>query len=108
MAMSGRTSAEVRMLRDAATGADAGGPRRVAAGRRVSSLAMKSLLLLGWRGFKTLCTWLLGLLILFEEWGWVPLARLLGAFSRLPFIAWLERRISALPPGLALLVFLVP
>jgi len=77
-------------------------------GARVSSLPMKSLLQLGWRAFKTLCTWLLGLLILFEEWGWVPLARMLGAFSRLPVIAWLERRISALPPGLALLVFLVP
>jgi hypothetical protein len=63
---------------------------------------------LPWRVLKGLVTWVLGVLLLFEEWGWVPLARLLGLLGRLPFVAWLERRISALPPVLALLVFLVP
>ena len=69
---------------------------------------MKSPNPLPWRVLKGLGTWLLGVLILFEEWGWVPLARLLGLLARLPFVAWLERRIAALPPALALLVFIVP
>jgi hypothetical protein len=69
---------------------------------------MKPVTSLPWRALKGLATWLLGVLILFEEWGWVPLARLLGLLARLPFVAWLERRIAALPPALALLVFVVP
>jgi hypothetical protein len=69
---------------------------------------MKSESSLPWRVLKGLGTWLLGALILFEEWGWVPLARLLGLLARLPFVAWIERRIAALPPALALLVFVVP
>jgi hypothetical protein len=69
---------------------------------------MKPVTPLPWRTLKGLATWLLGVLILFEEWGWVPLARLLGLLARLPFVAWIERRIAALPPALALLVFLVP
>jgi hypothetical protein len=69
---------------------------------------MKSFAPLPWRLLKGLLTWLVGLVIVFEEWGWAPLARLLGVFARLPFIAWLERRIAALPPALALLVFLAP
>jgi hypothetical protein len=52
--------------------------------------------------------WLLALLILFEEWGWEPLARLLGVLGRLPFFAWLERHIAKLPPYAALAVFFVP
>jgi hypothetical protein len=63
---------------------------------------------LPWRALKGAVIWILGVLIVFEEWGWVPLARLLGVFARLPAIAWLERRIAALPPALAVLVFLVP
>ena len=51
---------------------------------------------------------IVALVILFEEWGWEPLARLLAAFGRLPFVGWLERRIAALPPRLALVVFFVP
>jgi hypothetical protein len=60
-----------------------------------------------WRIFTTLGTWPLAMLILFEEWGWAPLARLLGLVARLPFVAALERRLGALPPRIALLVFFV-
>jgi hypothetical protein len=69
---------------------------------------MKPLASLPWRVLKGAVTWVLGVLIVFEEWGWVPLARLLGLLARLPAVARLERRIAALPPALAVLVFLVP
>ena len=51
---------------------------------------------------------LLALALVFEEWGWEPLAALLARLSRLPFWAWLERQIRALPRWGALLVFGVP
>ncbi|HET9645537.1 MAG TPA: hypothetical protein VFP68_19745 [Burkholderiaceae bacterium] len=60
------------------------------------------------RMLKRLGTALVALLILFEEWGWEPLARQLAKLGRLPFFAWLERRISSLPPYAALVVFFVP
>jgi hypothetical protein len=69
---------------------------------------MKPSISLPWRLLKGAITWILGALILFEEWGWGPLARLLGVLARLPPVAWLERRIAALPPALAVFVFLVP
>ena len=56
------------------------------------------------RGFEAL----LALLILFEEWGWEPLRRVLAWVARLPPLAWLERRIVALPPYAALAVFVLP
>jgi hypothetical protein len=61
-----------------------------------------------WRALTMLAAWGMALLIVFEEWGWVPLARLMGVLARLPFIAWLERRIVALPPRVALGVLFVP
>ena len=51
---------------------------------------------------------LLALIILFEEWGWEPLRRALAWIARLPPLAWLERRIAALPPYAALAVFIGP
>jgi len=51
---------------------------------------------------------LLALLILFEEWGWESLHRLAARIARLPPLAWLERRIAALPPYGALAVLLLP
>jgi hypothetical protein len=51
---------------------------------------------------------LIALVILFEEWGWEPLQRALGWIARLPPLAWLERRIAAMPPYAALAVFLLP
>ena len=51
---------------------------------------------------------LLALLILFEEWGWEPLHRLLARLGRLPVLRQLEAAIARLPPHAALVVFLVP
>ena len=50
----------------------------------------------------------LALLILFEEWGWEPLSRLVTSLSRLAPLSWVERRIDALPPYAALVVFALP
>lgn len=47
-------------------------------------------------------------LLLFEEWGWEPLAALAARLSRLPFWAALEERLRRLPPWGALLAFFVP
>jgi hypothetical protein len=60
------------------------------------------------RLLKAAFTWLLALLILFEEWGWEPLVRLLGLLARLPVIGWVERRIARLPSYAALAVIFVP
>jgi len=51
---------------------------------------------------------LIALVILFEEWGWEPLQRAIAWVARLPPLAWLERRIAALPPYAALVVFALP
>jgi len=56
------------------------------------------------RGFEAL----LALVILFEEWGWEPLHRAMLWLGRWPPLAWLERRVGALPPYAALAVFLLP
>jgi len=55
-----------------------------------------------------LFTWLVVLLILFEEWGWEPLERLAARLGRLPVFDWLEREVVALPPYGALAVLGVP
>ncbi len=47
-------------------------------------------------------------LLLFEEWGWEPLAAAFAKLARLPLWAWLERKIAQLPPTGALLVFGLP
>lgn len=48
------------------------------------------------------------LLLLFEEWGWQPLARAFAALGRLPWWSQLEQRIGRLSPWASLLVFGVP
>lgn len=48
------------------------------------------------------------LFLLFEEWGWEPLAACFAALSRLPVWRQLESRIVRLPPWAALLAFAVP
>jgi hypothetical protein len=50
----------------------------------------------------------LGLLLLLEEWGWRPLADLLGRLARWRPWAQLEHAIVRLPPYAALLVFALP
>lgn len=47
-------------------------------------------------------------LLLFEEWGWEPLAALAARLARLPFWGRAEAALRALPPWGALLAFLVP
>ena len=46
--------------------------------------------------------------LLFEEWGWEPLAAAFSVLGRLPVWRQLERLIAGLPPWGALLVFGVP
>ena len=48
------------------------------------------------------------LVLLFEEWGWEPLARLFARLGELPFWAKLESIIKGLPPWAALLAFGLP
>lgn len=55
-----------------------------------------------------LLTGLLALLLLFEEWGWEPLARVLTRLAKLPLWARLECYIQGLPRWAALLVFGLP
>jgi len=51
---------------------------------------------------------ILALVILFEEWGWEPLQRVMAAIGRLPVLRQLEAAVRRLPPYLALVVFLLP
>lgn len=50
----------------------------------------------------------LALVILFEEWGWEPLQRVMAAIGRLPVLRQLEAVVRRLPPYLALVVFFLP
>jgi hypothetical protein len=51
---------------------------------------------------------LVAIIVLFEEWGWEPLVALVARLARLPLLAWIERKVTQLPPWGALLVFGVP
>ncbi|MEJ8850937.1 hypothetical protein [Variovorax rhizosphaerae] len=57
---------------------------------------------------RAIVTALLVPVLLFEEWGWAPLAALAARLGRLPLWARLEHKVSALPPWGALVVLLVP
>lgn len=46
--------------------------------------------------------------LLFEEWGWTPLANLVGRLTHLPLLARMEDKVRNLPPWGALLAFFVP
>lgn len=48
------------------------------------------------------------LVLLFEEWGWEPLARFFARLAKLPLWARLESLITRLPPWAALLAFGIP
>ena len=48
------------------------------------------------------------LVLLFEEWGWHPLARFFAKLASMPLWAKLESYIKSLPPWTALLLFGVP
>ena len=60
------------------------------------------------RFFQRLFFFLFAALLLFEEWGWEPLAALFARLARLPLWAALERRIARLSPPGALLAFGLP
>ena len=60
------------------------------------------------RLLRALASVLLVPILLFEEWGWEPLARWVGRLSRLPLWARLEAWLRSLPPWGALLSFALP
>ena len=60
------------------------------------------------RFLRALTFGVLALVLLFEEWGWDPLARLFARLARLPMWAQLEALITRLPRWGALLIFVVP
>lgn len=64
------------------------------------------------KAFSTILRWiftpLMALILLFEEWGWVPLAAIVSRLARLPVWTRLEQTISRLPPWAALLVLVLP
>jgi len=64
--------------------------------------------LLPLRLLKGLLGGVLALLILFEEWGWGPLHRVMAWVGQLPGLRWLEARITQLPPYGALAIFALP
>ena len=51
---------------------------------------------------------LVALVVLFEEWGWEPLQRLMARITRLPGLRQLEAMIVRAPPWAALIVLLLP
>jgi hypothetical protein len=57
---------------------------------------------------KAIAVWLFALVLLFEEWGWEPLQRLVARITHWPPLAALERRVAALPSWAALAVFALP
>ena len=60
------------------------------------------------RFFQRLFFFLFAALLLFEEWGWEPLAALFARLARLPLWAAMERRIVGFSPRAAMLVFGLP
>ncbi|RYY58820.1 MAG: hypothetical protein EOO24_61275 [Comamonadaceae bacterium] len=60
------------------------------------------------RFLRAFLTALLVPVLLFEEWGWAPLAAMVGRLARLPLWARLEAWVRSLPPWGALLAFFVP
>jgi hypothetical protein len=87
-------------------------------GRRARESAAGALRLTGavvgavWRVVRPALRWtlqvLLALLILLEEWGWEPLAHLLGRLARWQPWAQVETAIARLPPYAALVAFALP
>lgn len=50
----------------------------------------------------------LALVLIFEEWGWEPLQRVMARLARWPLWGRMEAQIRSLPPYAALMVFVVP
>ena len=66
--------------------------------------------LLHWplRALTGLGSGLLALAILFEEWGWEPLQRLLARIGRWHGLRWVEGWVRSLPPWAAVALFALP
>lgn len=60
------------------------------------------------RLLKAVGLWAVALVLIFEEWGWEPLARMLAWIGNWPGFRWIEARIRQLPPYGALALFIVP
>ena len=58
--------------------------------------------------FKRALGVLIALVVLFEEWGWEPLQRLMARIAQLPGLRQLEAWIARLPPWAALIVLVLP
>jgi hypothetical protein len=71
-------------------------------------LALRALTRILGRVVRTGLQIVLALIILFEEWGWRPLAQLIGRLARWRPWARLETAIARLPPYAALFVFVLP
>lgn len=69
---------------------------------------MRRCLRLLFQTLKGIGTALFALVLIFEEWGWDPLSRLLYRMARLPVWSQVEKLIVRLPPYAALAVFAVP
>lgn len=55
-----------------------------------------------------LLAWTVGLILVFEEWGWDALQAALAALGRLPVLRRIERFVGTLPPYAALALFAAP
>lgn len=82
-------------------------PRRTTA-RLQHSTVIKPLLQLLKKLLRGLFVVLMLPILLFEEWGWDPLARMMARLASHRMWAALEKRICKLPPWAALLSFMVP
>ena len=60
------------------------------------------------RSLRALWQWPLALLILFEEWGWEPLQRLLAWIAQLPLLRQLEAWVQRRSPHAALALLVAP
>lgn len=60
------------------------------------------------RALAGLGSWLLALVIVFEEWGWLPLQAVLARLGRWPGLRWIEAWVRQLAPWAALLLFALP
>lgn len=80
----------------------------LAASARLGWLAVRHALVAMRLAVGHLVAAVLALLVVFWEWGWRPLAALLGQLARLRPIAALELLVRGLPPYAALAVFLLP